>query len=221
MSACARTPSVPRVRDGRQDRLRPLGRRASGEGPRAENNNTEWALVYQQRSVAEDATFPEHAVSRCINGQRLPGLLHANKVGHPFQGMHGMYVIAGLDPAIKGFAGIVVIAVDRETQKRYVLTAWNLKAPTGEQLKNKMKELSLEYGVNEWRVEKTGLLQFFTQDAELRSWFSTRGIRFTEHMTGANKWDASYGVSSCAPLFGEYDKAYDDPTGSWREITPR
>lgn len=31
-------------------------------GPRASNNNTDWALIFQQKSVAEDATFPEHAI---------------------------------------------------------------------------------------------------------------------------------------------------------------
>jgi len=188
-------------------------------GPRAENNNTEWALVYQQKSVAEDATFPEHAIQNCINGSRQPGVLKPATVGHPHKGMHGMYVIAGLDPAIKGFAGIVVYAVDRETQKRYVLTAWNLKAPTKAQLEAKMKELTEEYSINEWRVEKTGLLQFFTQDAALRMWFATRGVRFTEHHTGANKWDSGFGVSSIASLFGEYDKAWDMPGGEWRTIT--
>lgn len=51
-------------------------------------------------------------------------------------------------------------------------------------------------------------------------WFSTRGVKFTEHETGASKWDAGYGVSSMASLFGEYDRAYDDPNGNWRQITP-
>lgn len=189
-------------------------------GPRASNNNTDWALIFQQRSVAEDATFPEHAVSAATNGSRQAGLLKANTVGHPYQGMHGMYVIAGLDPAIKGFAGIVVVAVDRETQKRYLLNGWNLKAPTAKQLRDKMEQVTLEYGVDEWRVEKTGLLQFFTQDQSLRLWMSSRGVLFKEHLTGASKNDPSYGVSSIAPLFGEYDKAWDDPNGSWREITP-
>lgn len=188
-------------------------------GPRADNNVTEWALVYQQKSVSEDATFPEHAVSRAIQNARLCGVLQADRAGHPFGGMHNKYVIAGLDPAIKGYAAIVVMAVDRETQKRHIMNAWNLKAPTGEQLKNKMKEVTEHYSVNEWRVEKTGLLQFFTQDSQLRMWFTTRGIRFTEHTTGSNKWDPMFGVSSMAPLFGEYDKAWnaesDDP---WRVI---
>lgn len=189
-------------------------------GPRADTSETMWALVYQQRSVSENATFPEHSIKASTNGLRYPGVLHPDRAGHPFGGMLNKYVVAGLDPAVKGFAGIVVLACDRETQKRYLLNAWNMKAPTGDQLKQKMREVTEEYGVDEWRVEKTGLLQFFTQDSSLRMWFATRGIRFTEHLTsGASKWDPAFGVSSLAPLFGEYDRAWDDKVGEWREIS--
>lgn len=188
-------------------------------GPRASNSAADWALVYQQKSVPEDATFPEHAVTRATENLRLCGVLEANRSGHPYSGMHGKYVIAGLDPSIKGFAGMIAIAIDRETQQRFVLNAWNIKAPTKDQLIEKMKQVTEHYGVNEWRVEKTGLLQFFTQDSVMRSWFSTRGVRFTEHHTGANKWDSAFGVSSLASLFGEYDKPYDG-SSDWRQITP-
>ena len=189
-------------------------------GPKADNSETMWALVYQQKSVSENATFPEHAVQKATNRLRLCGRLENDKAGHPFTGMHGKYVVAGLDPAIKGHAGIVVMAVDRASEKRFVLAAFNMKAPTAEDLKNKMKEVTEFYSVNEWRVEKTGLLQFFTQDAELRRWFATRGIKFTEHLTGKNKWDAGFGVSSLASLFGEYDKAWDDKSnGEWRVLS--
>jgi hypothetical protein len=188
-------------------------------GPRSSLSATEWAMVYQQSAVAEDATFPEHAVQKSTNSARLCGRLEADRVGHPLTGMHGKYVIGGCDPAISGFAGLVVIAVDRETHKRYVLTAVNMKAPTTRELQDRMKELTEDYGIHEWRVEKTGLLKFFTQHAEFRGWFQTRGIRFTEHETGSNKWDAGYGVSSMSSLFGEYDKAWDDKNGGWRTVT--
>ena len=189
-------------------------------GPRADNGNAMWALVYQQKSVPDDATFPEHAVTRSIQNLRLCGRLENDRAGHPYTGMHGKYVIAGLDPSIKGFAGVIVIAVDRATGKRFVMNAWNIKAPTTDQLTDKMKQITEHYGVHEWRVEKTGLLQFFTQQSALRLWFSTRGVKFTEHMTGSNKWDAGFGVSSLASLFGEYDRSWDSPNGEWREITP-
>lgn len=192
-------------------------------GPRASSSATEWALIYQQSSVAENATFPEHAIQKATNRQRICGRLQADKVGHPLGGMHDKYVIAGCDPAIKGFAAMVIYAVDRQTRKRFVLDAVNMKAPTARELKNRMQELTEHYSINEWRVEKTGLLQFFTQDAEFRSWFASRGVRFTEHLTGQNKWDWAFGVSSMAPLFGEYDKAWDRERNAaydgWRTIT--
>jgi hypothetical protein len=188
-------------------------------GPRAANSATDWALIFQQSSVSENSTFPEFAVKKATNSARMCGRLEADKVGHPYAGMHDKYIIGGCDPAISGFAGLVVIAVDKDTQKRFVLTAVNLKAPTTKELQDRMKELTEFYGIHEWRVEKTGLLKFFTQHAEFRVWFQTRGVKFTEHETGSNKWDLGYGVSSMASLFGEYDKAWDDPNGGWRTIT--
>ena len=188
-------------------------------GPRAANSATDWALIYQQSSVSENSTFPEFAVKKSTNSARMCGRLEADKVGHPYTGMHNKYIIGGCDPAISGFAGLVVIAVDRNTQKRYVLTAVNLKGPTTKELQDRMKELTEFYGIHEWRVEKTGLLQFFTQHAEFRQWFQSRGVKFTEHLTGSNKWDASFGVSSMASLFGEYTKAWDDPNGGWKTVT--
>lgn len=190
------------------------------KGPRADNSETMWALVYQQKSVSENATFPEHAVAKSTNSLRFAGRLENNKVGHPVAGMNGLYVIAGCDPSIKGFAGIVVEALDKDTDKRYLLDARNMRAPTPEALKSMMKALTEQYHINEWRVEKTGLLQFFTQDVGLRTYFQARGVRFTEHHTGSNKWDYAFGVASMASLFGEYDKPWDDPKGGWREITP-
>ena len=38
-------------------------------------------------------------------------------------------------------------------------------------------------------------------------------------MTGGNKWDAGFGVSSLAALFGDYDKAWNDQNAEWRVIT--
>jgi hypothetical protein len=187
-------------------------------GPRAENNATEWALVYQQKSVPENATFPEHAVSRSTNGLRLAGRLEENRSGHPLGGMHGLYVIAGCDPAISGAAGLIVEAIDKKTQKRYLLNAWSVKSPTKAELTERMKHITTLYEVDEWRVEKTGLLQFFTQDAELRRWMQTRGVRFTEHLTSGNKWDPAFGISSMAGLFGEYRRSYDAHEDDWQEV---
>lgn len=193
-------------------------------GPRADMSATEWALIYQQSSINESMAFPEHAVQKATNRKRMPGRLQDGSDGHPIGGMHNMYVIAGCDPSIKGYAGLVVVAFDKRDGKRYLLQAINLKAPTPAQLKTEMFRITEEYGVHEWRVEKTGLLQFFTQDEAMRIWFQQRGVQFREHnTTGSSKWDAGYGVESCATLFGAYDKVVDArgrEQGEWREIAP-
>lgn len=179
-------------------------------GPRAENSISGWELVYQQKAMHGDMVFPEYNVKRAINNHRVPQALQGDE-------RRRHEIIAGCDPSIKGFAGLVVVAFDRDTGQRKLLNAFNLKAPTPAQLKGEMKRVTDNYGVNEWRVEKTGLLQFFTQDEELRLWMAGRGVRFMEHNTNAStKWDAAYGVASLAQLFGAYDRAGDEI----RQIAP-
>lgn len=193
-------------------------------GPRVENDARGWALVYQQSALNDYMTFTEHMIQKATNNPRLPGPLRDGGDGHPIGGDHGMYVVAGCDPAIKGFAGLIVVAFDTKTGKRYLLNAFNVKAPTPAELKAEMYRITEEYGVNEWRVEKTGLLQFFTQDEAMRMWFQQRGVKFHEHLTtGSTKWDASYGVGSCAAVFGAYDKVIDSTgkeQGEFREVAP-
>lgn len=193
-------------------------------GPRSEMSESDFALIYQQTAVSENATFPEHAIGLSTNNRRVPGLLKADTVGHPPGGMHNKYVIAGCDPAVKGNAAIVVLALDRDTEKRYLLDAYNIKGPTPARLKGLIKSTTADFQVDEWRVEKTGLLQFFTQDQELRKWLQTRGVSFKEHNTNkSTKWDPSYGVASMSGLFGAWDRVTDShgkAVSDWREIEP-
>lgn len=180
-------------------------------GPRADNNAAEWALVYQQTSLHENMTFPQYAVEGSTNTRRLPGKLDPDNLDHPRGGMHNMRVVAGCDPSVKGYAGLVVLAIDKTTLKRYLIAVRNLKAPTPAKLKAEMYEMTKEYDIDEWRVEKTGLLQFFTQDAEMRQWMTQNGIQFREHLTtGHTKWDPTYGVASMSSLFGAWEEDVDD-----------
>ena len=84
-----------------------------------------------------------------------------------------------------------------------------MKHPTPQELKDRLKAITIEYDVKEWRIEKTGLLTMFTQDFELNSWLIARGVRLTPHYTGKNKHDTAFGVGSLAPLFGVYMLAED------------
>lgn len=158
-----------------------------------------WNTAYMQRDVAHDAAFPAHALAAATNKARRHG-----KEGGMQSVPEGMYVIASLDPATSGAAAFVVGALDRRTGRRWIYDVWNVKHPTPQALKDRIYAISGEYGVHEWRVEKTGLLTMFTQDHELRQWLAARGIRFKEHYTGRNKHDVEFGVGGMAPLFGTY-----------------
>lgn len=157
-----------------------------------------WNLVYQQQQVAEDAVFPEEAVTRC----RYMGSVGPLPVdGVRARGMEGLYVVAGLDPATAGYTGIVVLGVDKRTGMRYVLDVVNHRGMTPGRLRQVVSGLQSKYRVNEWRIEKNATQSMISQDPELRKIVHNGGGRIVEHFTGNNKWDAEFGVMSLAGLF--------------------
>lgn len=181
-------------------------------GPKRRMSPREWALIYQQQALPEDAIFPEFAVKAAVNNRRRWG-----RDGGLESVPANAYWIGAMDPATSGNAFSLVYAIDRATLKRYVVDAVNMKAPTPARLKGVIKEWSELYPIKEWVVEKTGLLTMFTQDHELNMYLANRGIRFRKHFTGGNKWDADFGVASMAGLFGAYEKTTD---GILKEIHP-
>lgn len=159
-------------------------------------------LIYQQNDVSDEATFPVEAVQASIARQRFKGPMKEGATGHRPQGMHGAYVVAGLDPATVGCTAAIVIATDKITQHRWVMNAWNKRGATPREIIELFKKWTVEYKVNEWRVERNGFQRFLTQLPELREWLTNRGVIFREHnTTGKNKWDEEFGVETLAPLF--------------------
>jgi len=156
-----------------------------------------WNLVYQQQQVAEDATFPEEAVMAC----RYMGNVGPVAESVRPNGMQGLYVVAGLDPAGAGYTAIVVLAVDRKTKRRYLLDCINQRGMTPLQLREHVRNVVSKYSPKEWRIEKNGLQTHISQDPELRQLIMGSGGRIVEHHTNSNKWDPSFGVMSLAPLF--------------------
>jgi hypothetical protein len=174
-----------------------LARRRSRMLPR------NWSMIYMQQQVVEDATFPQEAVNGCIDGQRQAGPLTPNPAapnGRP-GGMTGLYVIAGLDPAMSGNSAAIAYAVDRSTRKRWILDVFNGRT-TPDDLRDLIKTWTVKYGVVEWRVEKNAFQIMLTQDREIRQFLASRGCQLKEHFTGNNKWDTNFGVSSMRDLFG-------------------
>jgi hypothetical protein len=174
---------------------RALKRRRSVVGSRV------FAFCYQQQELSEDAVFPAELVRRAVNGMRSPGLMHKGAVGYRKEGMHGLYVVGGVDPATAGDTGMVVLALDRFTGIRYLLDARLRTAATPTWIRETIKELTDTLKVNEWRIEKNAFQKFLVQDPELHKFAAERGVTIGEHFTGSGKWDEAWGIASMSLLF--------------------
>jgi hypothetical protein len=164
-----------------------------------------WAMVYQQQQVHEDSAFPSAAVKGVINGARNVGLLPKGKAGTRHNGMDGLVVVAGLDPAMAGYTAAVCIAVDIATQKRYLLDVSNQAGMKPDAIRQLIKDWTDKYSISEWRVEKNAFQAMLTQDREVREYLSARGATLREHHTGQNKWDTDFGVASLTTLFAGWE----------------
>ncbi len=172
-----------------------LSKRRAGMSPR------NWAMVYQQEQVVEDAIFSVKNVTGCVDGMRAAGPMVRGAPGHRDAGMDGLSVIGGFDPAITGNSAAVVLGVDRNTGVRWVLDVWTKGHCKPDDIFDKIKELTVKYHISEWRIEKNAMNLMVTQNREIRNFLASRGCLLREHFTGKNKWDADFGVASMSMLF--------------------
>lgn len=170
-----------------------------------------WSLVYQNLDVAEDAIFDPVCVRGAINGMRKPGPLVSNAAGHPSDATN-FYRVIGIDPAMSGDTAAIAYAVDRRTQKRYVMDVHVMTAPTPAAIRSLIKEWADAYRPHTVIVESNAFQLFLTQDEEIRSFLASRGIAYRPHHTSNNKTDPEFGVASLAPLFGSKTKKENQET---------
>lgn len=167
---------------------------------RSEVASSTWALVYQQQDVEEDAIFPPILVNSAINRMRKPGVINKSAPGHPKDG--NWVTIMGIDPAISGKTAAVMYAIERETGKRMVLDVYNMSDSTLDKIRALIEDWVTRYKPTEVRVEINAFQKALALDDNLRQWLASRGVAFSSHFTGKNKWDVSFGVASMAALFG-------------------
>ncbi len=160
-----------------------------------------WSMVYMQAQVVEDATFPTADVIASIDGMRAAGPMSRGAPGHRKSGMDGLYIIGGFDPALTGHSAAVVLGVDRDTDERWVLDVWTKGNLRPVDIFDKIKEWTVKYRINEWRIEKNAMNLMVTQDEEIKRFLAARGCGLKEHFTGKNKWDVEFGVASMSTLF--------------------
>ena len=179
-----------------------LTKKRSRISPRA------WAMVYMQQQVADDAIFHPDSVRACINGNRMAGLIPKGMVNCRPNGMDGLIILAGMDPATSGCTAAVVIGLDPATQKRYILDVYNKAGTTPEGIRELIKTWTVKYAISEWRIEKNGFQGFLVHDREITEFCSARGTIIRPHFTGANKHDSDFGVSSMTTLFAGYEDGH-------------
>jgi hypothetical protein len=160
-----------------------------------------WALIYQQQDISDDAAFDPVCVRGSIDGMRKSGRLTAGHPGHP-RDLNGFTYICGLDPAMVGDTAAVCYAIDRASNKRYIVDAIKITRPSPAAIRNLIFDWTSLYGPSEWIVEKNAFQSFLTQDEGIKMHLASKGVQFKEHHTGNNKWDAGFGVASMATLFG-------------------
>jgi hypothetical protein len=160
-----------------------------------------WAMVYQQQQVHDDAVFTAEAVKGVVCGSRQAGLIPRGMPGVRPEGMDGLTVVAGLDPAMAGYTAAVAVGLDISTQKRYLLDVSNVQGMTPDAIRELIRSWTVKYNILEWRIEKNAFQAMLTQDREVREFLSGRGCVLREHHTGANKWDSDFGVASLTTLF--------------------
>jgi hypothetical protein len=160
-----------------------------------------WALVYQQQDISDNSAFDPVCVRGSIDGLRKSGPLVAGHPGHPRE-LQGFSIICGLDPAMIGDTAAICYAIDRTTNKRFIVDAIKISRPSPADIRDLIFNWTSLYGPSEWIVERNAFQSFLTQDEGIRQHLSSRGVILREHHTGNNKWDAGFGVASMSTLFG-------------------
>ena len=160
-----------------------------------------WAMVYQQEDVQEDSIFSPTCVAGSVNGMRKRGPLKAGVPGHP-KNTDGLYTVIGLDPAMSGATGAVVVSYNRSDGRVYVLDCINMTEPTPAKIQNLIEDWVEKYRPQELRIEINAHQKAYALDDVLRNYLASHGCQLNSHYTGKNKWDVSFGVASMATLFG-------------------
>jgi hypothetical protein len=194
------------IQENEQDEADEDGLYPKWDGPslfkrRSEVTPSVWAMVYQQEDVVEDSIFSPTAIAGSVNGMRKRGPLKEGTPGHP-RSLEGAYTIIGLDPAMAGATGAVVITYNRKDGKIYVLDCVNMTEPSPAKIQNLIEEWVIKYKPQELRIEINAHQKAYALDDNLRSWLASYGCRLESHFTGKNKWDTSFGVASMSTLFG-------------------
>lgn len=168
-----------------------------------------WSRVYMQESGVEgEVAFPRKVVKGCTSGRR-PGLIPAGMPGCRPEGMAGLIVVAGLDPASAGHTAAVVVGLDPNGFKRYVLDIRDKAGMLPDETRAMVYELTDKYGIGEWVIERNALQTWIAYDREMNDYLRARGCVVRPHFTGTIKHDPDFGVAAMAALFQGWETGHN------------
>lgn len=163
-----------------------LARRRDEVAPRT------WALVYQQQaSGMPDAPFSLETLA----ASRDKSFAVGDRASH-------LTVALGVDPALAGRTGLVVVGLDRKSGTRYIIDAKADRLLQPDRVKDTIVAFAARYRAQECRIEKNAMQGFLSRDSDLRDRLHAVGCRLTEEYTGrGNKYDPQWVVASVAAKF--------------------
>lgn len=168
-----------------------------------------WARVYMQLQVSEDTIFVPEDVRGCILRSRNIGLIQAGMPGNRKDGMAGLVVVAGLDPATTGYTAAAVVALDPRTHKRYVLEVKNRPNLKPDEMRELIFDLTDHYSISEWVIERNGFQGFLVHDREVNQYLASKGAIVRPHFTGQIKHDEDFGVAAMSALFKGWKEGHN------------
>jgi hypothetical protein len=108
----------------------------------------------------------------------------------------------GLDPAMSGATGAVIVTYNKADGKIYILDCVNMTEPSPDKIQHLIEDWVEKYRPQELRIEINAHQKAYALDENLRNFLAQYGCQLNSHFTGKNKWDTSFGVASMAMLFG-------------------
>lgn len=157
-------------------------------------------MVYLNRPRPEGFSyFTREAVYGVPGDPDRVGCLDRHRsVGHV---PPGTQLIAGLDPAPKGFQAAILWAVDVRTGVRYLVDLDNERAGGTPHMRWILADWSERYHVKTWVIEENYRGDTVETDEQIIATRHKHGLVFPPFGTYRNKNDPNLGVSSMVPLF--------------------
>jgi hypothetical protein len=185
-------------------------------------NKRSWALTYQQQATGlGDATFAPESIEAAKDRGRAVG-----------QAPPGCVVAMGVDPASVGHMGVCITALDRKTNKRYLV---DVDHPKGlmhlGNIRPVLVDLAKRYGAVACRVEKNNISHILIEDPQFVQELAEVGCRVESWHTSENKYDPNWGLPAVAgqwaaglysvPWADQHHKirSFLEELGSWRPET--